>query len=237
MDHIRRASLGLAFVAVLALLLGAPRRGGAQSCNPSTTCNAHGTCNLDDTCACNSGYVGAGCDACAPNYYNYPTCTFCLASTTCNGNVTCSPTGSCNCNAGFSGTNCDIPPPTTTTTITTTTTTTTLPPPEDTGFIPPDNDARMCASGVTKNAGALAKAIAVCHVKAGDSAFRNRSFDEEACETAAKAKFDAAVAKIAAKAQCPPCVLANAPGLRDQIESFLDQNNGQAYCAGTVPLP
>src|SRR5437870_10566941 len=150
MDHIRRASLGLAFVAVLALLLGAPRRGGAQSCNPSTTCNAHGTCNLDDTCACNSGYVGAGCDACAPNYYNYPTCTFCLASTTCNGNGTCSPTGSCNCNAGFSGTNCDIPPPTTTTTITTTTTTTTLPPPEDTGFIPPDNDARMCASGVTK---------------------------------------------------------------------------------------
>ena len=90
---------------------------------------------------------------------------------------------------------------------------------------------------MTRALGKLAKAITGCHVKAADSAFHGRSFDEDGCKAAAKGKFDAAVAKVAAKVQCPPCVLGDAPGLRDDVESFLDQKNGQAYCAGTVPLP
>jgi len=247
MDIARRpailTTLRLTILAASLLLLGGPICASA-ACDPNTTCSGHGTCNLDDTCNCNPGFVGASCDLCAPNYYNYPSCTFCQASTTCSGNGTCSATGSCNCNTGFSGVNCEIPPPTTSTTTTSTTTTiaasttttSTLPPPSI-GFIPPDNDARVCTDSVTRALGKLAKAITGCHVKAADSAFHGRSFDEDGCKAAAKGKFDAAVAKVAAKVQCPPCVLGNAPGLRDDVESFLDQKNGQAYCAGTVPLP
>lgn len=74
-------------------------------------CNGQGTCLIDNTCACFVGFAGAACDACAPNYYNYPTCTFCEASATCSGNGVCSATGACNCNSGYSGVNCEIGPP------------------------------------------------------------------------------------------------------------------------------
>jgi len=83
-----------------------PCPGGA-----GTPCNNHGTC--DDgiagtgTCACNVGFVGAACDQCGTNYYNYPTCTFCLAATTCSGHGTCNSLGGCDCNTGFAGTACN----------------------------------------------------------------------------------------------------------------------------------
>ncbi len=70
-----------------------------------------GTCVSPFVCVCDTGYGGANCDQCAPNYYNYPVCTFCLASTTCSGNGTCTATGTCNCNAGFSGVDCSVGPP------------------------------------------------------------------------------------------------------------------------------
>ena len=71
-------------------------------------CNGHGVCN-SGVCTCNVGYTGADCGFCAPNYYNYPSCTFCESTTTCSGNGTCSAFGFCNCNAGWVGTNCEIP--------------------------------------------------------------------------------------------------------------------------------
>lgn len=47
-----------------------------DECTP-TTCNGHGVC-LEPTgaeCFCNSGYVGASCDACAIGREGYPACT------------------------------------------------------------------------------------------------------------------------------------------------------------------
>ena len=52
-------------------------------------CAGHGTCNPLGGCDCDPGFAGAVCDRCAPDHYNYPTCTFCEASTTCSGHGTC----------------------------------------------------------------------------------------------------------------------------------------------------
>jgi len=78
---------------------------GVPICSPPD-CNGHGTCD-DETCICDTGYVGAGCNQCAPDYYHYPICTFCLAATTCSGHGTCNSLGACDCNTGFAGPACD----------------------------------------------------------------------------------------------------------------------------------
>lgn len=75
------------------------------TCSPPN-CNGNGVC-LVGVCVCNVGFVGAGCEFCAPNYYNYPACTFCQAATTCSGNGTCSSFGSCICNTGITGVSCN----------------------------------------------------------------------------------------------------------------------------------
>ena len=75
-------------------------------CNAAITCNGNGACNTSGGCDCNTGFTGATCNQCAPNYYNYPACTFCMASITCNGNGTCNTAGGCNCDTGFAGPNC-----------------------------------------------------------------------------------------------------------------------------------
>jgi len=69
------------------------------SCSPPD-CNSHGTC-ANGTCLCDTGFAGGACDQCAPNHYNYPTCTFCQAATTCSGNGTCNALGECDCDPGF----------------------------------------------------------------------------------------------------------------------------------------
>jgi len=97
-------------VSCILSVLGAIESSALAGGCPSN-CNGNGTCLVDNTCACFVGFVGVACDACGPNYYNYPTCTFCEASITCSGNGSCGPTGSCLCNSGYSGVNCEIGPP------------------------------------------------------------------------------------------------------------------------------
>jgi hypothetical protein len=113
------------------------------------------------------------------------------------------------------------------------TTTTTLP--EDTGFIPPDTTTFKCEAAVAKAAAKLWSAIAKCHAKAASAALDADTFDEEACEAAAIAKFNT---KTGSLTGCPPCVQgAMLTAVHDFIETTSDQNNDLFYCAGTVPLP
>ena len=53
----------------------------------------------------------------------------------------------------------------------------------------------------------------------------------------ANGRFTKTTAALFAKGGCPARVQVNAPSMSQQLESTLDQMNGQAYCAGTVPLP
>ncbi len=81
-------------------------RGDACQFSDAVTCNGHGVAQANGSCVCATGFGDAGCDQCATDYFNYPTCTFCDAGTTCAGHGTCSPSGGCQCSAGFAGAFC-----------------------------------------------------------------------------------------------------------------------------------
>ena len=77
--------------------------GGTLDCG---NCNGNGACSTSSTCACNTGFTGATCNACAADYHGYPSCTLCDSSTTCSGHGACSSTGGCTCKAGYAGPAC-----------------------------------------------------------------------------------------------------------------------------------
>jgi len=79
----------------------------AQAAEAQIACGGHGT-PTSSGCVCNTGFSGPTCEACAPGYYNYPSCQFCNAETTCSGNGSCNSAGFCSCEIGFGGTSCAI---------------------------------------------------------------------------------------------------------------------------------
>lgn len=101
--------------------------------------------------------------------------------------------------------------------------------------IPPDKDANTCEGKIVKALGTLTVAMTKCRAKLANSAFKGVPFDENACVSLAKTKFDGSVAKLAAS--CPACVLANASAIRDHAEAFVDAGTSLAFCAGNTPLP
>jgi hypothetical protein len=103
---------------------------------------------------------------------------------------------------------------------------------DDTGFVAPDQATLKCESSVTKNAAKFTLAVSICHDKAADAGVKGKTFDEEACETAARGKYDAANAKLT----CPSCVDSNAIG--NTVESMLDTAaNAGIYCDNTSGKP
>src|SRR5262245_44050395 len=103
---------------------------------------------------------------------------------------------------------------------------------DDTGFVPPDKATLKCESSVTKNAAKFTLAVSICHDKAADAGVKGKTFDEEACETAARGKYDAANAKLT----CPSCIDSNAIG--NTVETMLDTAaNGGIYCDTTSGTP
>ena len=89
-------------------------------CTIVANCNSHassvsGTVQTGCSCTCSTGYTGATCDACATNYYGYPSCVPipCTIPTNCNSHAS-SVSGnlvdgcSCTCSAGYTGATCDV---------------------------------------------------------------------------------------------------------------------------------
>lgn len=104
---------------------------------------------------------------------------------------------------------------------------------DDTGFIPPDATTLKCESTVAKNLSKLGLAISICHFKAADAGVKAKTFDEEACEAAARGKYDQANAKLTG---CPSCL--DTAALGNNAESQLDQLlNGAVYCDNTSGKP
>jgi hypothetical protein len=98
--------------------------------------------------------------------------------------------------------------------------------------VPPDTGTLKCESSVAKNAAKFTLAVSICHDKAADAGVKGKTFDEEACETAARGKYDAANAKLT----CPSCVDSKAIG--DNVETMLDTAaNPGIYCDNTSGTP
>ena len=105
---------------------------------------------------------------------------------------------------------------------------------DDTGTVITFTPARLkCQNAAVKNFAHLVACILQCHAKAAAALSKQKSFDEEACEStdpkSCRAKYDTASAKIAAMI-CPPCLKANLGPVADDIASKLDADNQNFYC-------
>lgn len=101
---------------------------------------------------------------------------------------------------------------------------------DDAGWVPDDKGTLACEGGVAKNVSKLQGAIAKCHSKSAAAQFALKVFDEEGCETAAKVKFNAALAKLVTCATEAPCLAPALPTLDSLIEYNVDQNSGPTFC-------
>jgi len=83
------------------------------TCDPATTCSGHGTCSGGLACACDAGYAGDHCDACAGGYHRASSAAGapCVLDTPCDPNpctglhrTRCAVAGSgyeCGCDSGY----------------------------------------------------------------------------------------------------------------------------------------
>ena len=132
--------------------------------------------------------------------------------------------------------------------------------PEALGFVPPDTNTRTCEDTVAKNLQKLGGCMTTCQKKQADSTLKialtgkGTPFDEEACEQApatarplsCRASYSKASAAVLARTAlvnkvktplCPDCLgLAAQSSLADTTMNFMEQLNGDVYCAGTTSL-
>ena len=100
-----RALLATSLGALVALAACGKDRAGVVACSPG--CEPHGAC-VDAACACQPGFTGAACDACAPGYVGYPDCTPDPCSPDpCHAHGACA-AGVCVCEDGYAGTTCNM---------------------------------------------------------------------------------------------------------------------------------
>ncbi|MBY0276291.1 hypothetical protein K2Z84_13170 [Candidatus Binatia bacterium] len=106
---------------------------------------------------------------------------------------------------------------------------------ESTGWVPPLADVRSCAARASKNLARLASDLRKCHARAASDGVASREprVATDACEDAAVARFDLAVARPAATRGCPACLdAAGLASLRDALVARVRAAN-----ASTFPCP
>jgi hypothetical protein len=112
---------------------------------------------------------------------------------------------------------------------------------DDAGFIPADANAYKCSVAVAKASSKLLVAAYKCHWKAAQAAFRNKAFDEDACEDGAPplrsalAKYNAQVQRYVALGICPSCLSSAAAGLGTDAVADLDAQNAEIFPCPTPP--
>ena len=102
---------------------------------------------------------------------------------------------------------------------------------DDAGFIPPDKTTAKCEDTAVKAVAKLSGAIAKCHAKQADSSLKLGSpQDDDVCEQAATAKFNAGVSKLT-EPTCPHCLVNLLSGVGVTAELMIDGINGNTSCA------
>jgi hypothetical protein len=99
---------------------------------------------------------------------------------------------------------------------------------DDSGFVPASKTTAKCQEGVAKAVAKLEGALVTCHGKSAGAQLKQKPFDEEGCETAAKGKFSTAISKLSG---CPSCLAGALPSLPGAVEAGVDAASGPTYCA------
>lgn len=103
----------------------------------------------------------------------------------------------------------------------------------DSGYQPPTGIAYTCERYLSLSAQSLARAITRCHSRGATYAVTGRSFDRDACDAKALARFnDERASFLQDHPHCPPCVGTSLIGLSLSIFPPLIVDT-TAYCAQT----
>jgi hypothetical protein len=98
------------------------------------------------------------------------------------------------------------------------------------GHRPLDKNAQKCESALSKALAKRVQALSACHTKQATAARKGKPFDENACEAAAQASYDALVGR---DQSCPACTLTAGASLGNEVEGLLDASIGNFFCVGT----
>src|SRR5207249_4824363 len=114
---------------------------------------------------------------------------------------------------------------------------------DDPGCVPDTSDHRKCSETLAKAFAKLIAAVTSCHDRQTRAAFAGSSFDEEACEIDARARFEAIRDAVAPRCSATQLALASDEETElldptkpcpDPIEPCsLDAQNGGVYCDST----
>src|SRR5262249_39923641 len=104
---------------------------------------------------------------------------------------------------------------------------------DDTGFVPPDAASFACEDAVERRFAKLIVGTGACHLTAAHLGGGGKTFDEEACESRARAKYDRATAGLRG---CPACldIGGYAAGEVARIDTLI---SGAMYCDNTSGIP
>ncbi len=109
------------------------------------------------------------------------------------------------------------------------------------GFVPASHGALVCGDRVQKDLATFTRSVWRCHQKAADGDVHgvDPAVDDDACESAALAKLDAASQRLAATGTCPACLdAASQYALATARLADLESADGSAYpCPDDVLHP
>ena len=99
-----------------------------------------------------------------------------------------------------------------------------------TGAVPPGRLSLHCEQFVTKQVALAMGCIEKCHIDKVDGRFGGGTFLDEDCENICRIKYESLNAEV--DSACPTCLkFAQRTAIFGAIEDFLDQKNGDVYCA------
>jgi hypothetical protein len=105
---------------------------------------------------------------------------------------------------------------------------------EDTGCLPSGRQELQCERFVNKRTIIATTCVLKCHEKKAVNGFRNRPFDEEACENVCQSKFTDSLGLLKA-GSCPACITQNQQNLFPSFEAAADGFNGSIFCDPSGP--
>jgi len=103
---------------------------------------------------------------------------------------------------------------------------------DDSGFVPPTQDVLACTKRIGIALAKLGKSAVRCHKTAAAEGLElaDPPYEEEACEDAARSKFDNSAAKLLARGTCPACLdLAAVTALGVAETDRIDDDNAFVY--------